>query len=389
MMKSWGASAPKRVAHQRLRDPRHGSLCMASAFSNDRRKSSPTSARYEQLAGQAARSDSSPLAAREPAGRAKAPTRGADALRASPTAKGGRPWTMLGLAVILLAIVFGLGLVLWPSNEPSVGRSTSVSTQRQSDTSRSARPSAGDKLAADSSPKSSIAVKEVPPEPPALNWEQLRARADEHAQARRWRPAAADFSAVLRDHPDDHWQWFRAATLLAWTEDQSAYRRHCAEMLQRFAEPTDPAIAERVAKACLLAPGAVADLKPVIRLADQAVAATDHQYHAYFLLARGLAHYRAGEFDKALDRASKSISGNPRLIGLEVPAPRVVARSHHRLGQADEASKALDQARDIMGQDWFPKLESGDLGEAWWHDWLICQILRREAEGLIEGKKSP
>ncbi len=354
---------------------------MSSEFFNDRRKSSQTPARYQQLAGQVAKSDATPLAAREPASRvAKAPTKGVDALRVSPAARGGRPWSMLGLVAILLAVLLGLGLFLWPSNKSSVTRETSASGPRQSDASPHAMPLAVD----NSQPR----AKEMPPELPAGNWEQLLARGDEHARARRWRDAAADFAAALRVHPDDHYPWFRAATLWAWMEDQSAYRQHCAEMLRRFGEPTEPYIAERTAKACLLAPGAVADMKPVIRLADQAVAATDHPYYAYFLLARGLAHYRAGEFDKALDRASKSIAPDPAPFNLNVPAFLIVALSHHHLGQAAEARKALGQARDIMGQESFPTIERGELGDGW-HDWLICQILRREAESLIEGKKAP
>jgi tetratricopeptide (TPR) repeat protein len=360
---------------------------MAREFFNDRRKSLPTAAGYQQLAGQVAKPDATPLTARELGSKAaKQPTRGVDALRASPTASGGLPWALLGLVAILLAVALGVAFVLWPSSKSGVAtesraeRSISTSAQAQSDARPSSLP-----LAADNAPPS---VKEMPPAPPAGDWEQLLARGAEQARARQWPQAAAAFAAALRIHPDDHWHWFRAATLLAWTKDQSAYRRHCAEMLQRFGETTHPNIAERTAKACLLIEGA-ADMKTVVRLADQAVAATDHPDHLYFLLARGLAHYRAGEFDKALEQASKAISGNPKVIGLDTPAHLVVAMSHHQLGQAAEASKALGQAREIMGQDWFPKLESGELADAWWHDWLICQILHREAAGLIEGKKGP
>src|SRR2546423_1157751 len=83
------------------------------------------------------------------------------------------------------------------------------------------------------------------PAPVVGNWEQLLAQGAEQARARQWPKAAADFAAALAIHPDDHWQWFRAATLLAWTEDQTAYRRHCAEMLRRFGETTELPIAER------------------------------------------------------------------------------------------------------------------------------------------------
>jgi hypothetical protein len=40
-----------------------------------------------------------------------------------------------------------------------------------------------------------------------------------------------------------------------------------------------------------------------------------------------------------------------------------------------------------MEQKAFPKVEWGDLGVNW-HDWLICQIIRREAEATIGEKAS-
>ncbi len=364
---------------------------MASQFQNHRRKSQGPSAHYQQIAGQVAKPGSSPLAARQPANKAaKVATRGVGTLRTSPAACGGPSWILLGLGAILLAAVLGLAFALWPSTTTSDARPTSAAAQKRSD---AAKPAATTSISPDppldfNTPGLEPGLKEPPAEFPGLTWQQLLTRGDEQARARQWPKAAADFAAALRLNPDDHMSWFRGATLWAWVEDRSAYRDHCAAMLERFGQVTDPPIAERTAKSCLLAPGAVADMKAVVRLADQAVAATDHQYHAYFLMARGLAHYRTGEFDKALECASKSVSGNPRVIGLDVPAHLIVAMSHHRLGQSAEARQALGQAREIMAQDWFPQLNSGELTTAWWHDWLICQILHREAEGLIEGKKA-
>src|SRR5438477_6726402 len=135
---------------------------MAREFVNDRRKSLPTAAGYQQLAGQAAKPDATPLAARELGSKAaKQPTGGVDALRASrtasgggPTASGGLPWALLGLLAILLAVALGLAFVLWPTSDASVRQPTSVSAQRQSE---AAPPS--DPLGS-SSPLSETEVKE-------------------------------------------------------------------------------------------------------------------------------------------------------------------------------------------------------------------------------------
>ena len=58
--------------------------------------------------------------------------------------------------------------------------------------------------------------------------------------------------------------------------------------------------------------------------------------------------------------------------------------AHHQLGQREEAEKALKKARAMMEQRQIPKEDSGDYGSNW-HDWVICQLLRREAETLIRG----
>ncbi len=184
---------------------------MASDFLNQRRKSPQDLARYQQLASRPARSDASPLVVREPGGKAaKAATRGADALRARPAAGGRGPWALLGLAAFLLAVLVGLAFVLFPSNTASDPRPTSATAQRQSDARPSGLPSAVDHAHDDlhgedgkEIPGLKVEAKDRLPETP-FTWEQLRARGEEHVQARRWREAATDFAAALDAHPNDH-----------------------------------------------------------------------------------------------------------------------------------------------------------------------------------------
>jgi hypothetical protein len=54
---------------------------------------------------------------------------------------------------------------------------------------------------------------------------------------------------------------------------------------------------------------------------------------------------------------------------------------HHRLGNAREAQRWLDElARDISQQ-------TRETSPANWWDWEECQLLRREAEALVKGAK--
>jgi hypothetical protein len=122
---------------------------------------------------------------------------------------------------------------------------------------------------------------------------RLRERGDVHARSRRWKDAAADFAAAIAEEPDDHWFWFQSAGLWLMLRDGEAYRRHCGEMLERFEQTKSPVVAERVVKACLLAPNGVPDLARAVRFAERAITGTESDpAYDYFLFARGLAHYR-------------------------------------------------------------------------------------------------
>jgi hypothetical protein len=55
--------------------------------------------------------------------------------------------------------------------------------------------------------------------------------------------------------------------------------------------------------------------------------------------------------------------------------------AYHRLGRADEARAALAEARKFVEQE---TSNLGDIGAG--EVWLICEMVRRETEVLINGK---
>jgi serine/threonine-protein kinase len=210
------------------------------------------------------------------------------------------------------------------------------------------------------------------------------ARGRRHAELKRWRQAEADLTRATELAPEDHSGWYLAAPVRLYQEDVPGYRRACREMLTRFGKTDDPEIAARIVESCLLAPDAVKDLKVVGKLAERATTGTEkHPQYRRFLLARGLADYRAGQFARALPWLQKSVGARDPFC--DVTANLVLALAHHRLEQAGEARQALDKADGIIKAR-FPKIEKEGPG-ADWDDWLRFQVLRREAGALIEGKK--
>src|SRR5262249_56782298 len=88
----------------------------------------------------------------------------------------------------------------------------------------------------------------------------------------RWDEALAAYGRAIALGTDVHDAWNHAAGLWARTGDRAGYREHCRRMLERFGPTTDPMIAERTAKACLLLPLGGPEQAAACDLADRAVA---------------------------------------------------------------------------------------------------------------------
>ena len=102
-----------------------------------------------------------------------------------------------------------------------------------------------------------------------------------------------------------------------------------------------------------------------------------------------LAHYRAGQYELAvqrfLDSLNMDLNWNAR--GINYPP---LAMAYHRLGQADEARAALAAAEQAI-DGWTEVMVQGPVG-TWpilWFDWLECQHFYREARLLLTGSPPP
>jgi serine/threonine protein kinase/tetratricopeptide (TPR) repeat protein len=195
-------------------------------------------------------------------------------------------------------------------------------------------------------------------------------------------------------HPDN---WFLAAPLRLERGDADGYRRVCQEMLARFGQTKAPRVAEQIAKTCLLGPDSVRDLGPVVQLAERAITGTEQEYrYPWFLLTRGMADYRTGDFAKCIDRLKKSLSlvrntppsdgwqraNNPTLAGM---AHVFLAMAHHRIDQASEARQALDEATKLK-EEREPKDGGNRTPRAEWDNWLRFRLVYYEAEQLVTGQ---
>src|SRR5206468_12758905 len=182
-------------------------------------------------------------------------------------------------------------------------------------------------------------------------------------------------------NPLNHFLYHHDSVLRLEMGDAEGYRRVCREMLAQFANTPYPNVAERTAKTCCLAPGAIDEYQTVVRLAEQALVGTEScGDYKWFLLARGMADYRTAQFGGAIGWLRQSLSPGAESPHRDGLAQLFLAMAHHQLGQIDDARQALDKAQ-ALGQK-LPKLDGSQLGS--WHDWLRFHIVRREAEELLK-----
>jgi tetratricopeptide (TPR) repeat protein len=195
------------------------------------------------------------------------------------------------------------------------------------------------------------------------------------------RAMIADLRQAIARRPDDTRLRHNLALSLLLVGDREGYRRACAAVLEHFSPPESVSSSD-VARACLLTPDAVPDLRAALRLAEIAAAKPPAYAWTYYTLA--LAHLRAGQFDAAIRRARQSMELDPNWHATALNRV-VLALAHARLDHAAEARRWLETTRrdpDRPSPGGRP-VEALGLTADWW-DWADVLLLRREAEELLE-----
>ena len=165
------------------------------------------------------------------------------------------------------------------------------------------------------------------------------------------------------------------------------YREVCSDMLQRFGKGAT--------WTCTLSPNSGVDPARIVRLAENLVThlARNH-WHVNQL---GVALYRAGHFEKAVERLTEAteMSPDPYRSNM-INTWYYLAMAHHRLGHADLAQRWLDKGVQATEESLKSPEEppgksgntSGIIGPNW-HRKLTLRLLRSEAEQLMSKKNAP
>jgi Flp pilus assembly protein TadD len=209
----------------------------------------------------------------------------------------------------------------------------------------------------------------------------LHGRSDLLIRMGKWQEAAADYCRVAELLPDDSLVWLKAAPLLILAGDREKYRQHCREMLRLFKDK-DAGHSGKAIQCCLFLPDLFDNSEVPLAAFEQEVSGMPVPGFRACTIA--LAALRSGDTSKAIAwlnkaRTTPTYDQNPQLQARVLP---LEAMALHYAGKREEAEMAFQQA-DKLISEFLSELPDGRLGNNW-HDWLIAEILRREASALLQ-----
>jgi tetratricopeptide (TPR) repeat protein len=221
-----------------------------------------------------------------------------------------------------------------------------------------------------------------------------------HASLGRWDRAEADYATGHAKGTSPSFEYQRALLRLA-VNDVPGYRKACAELVQWGGPNPDPDRAAWIAWACVVVPDAGPDPARLLQLAERAAVVAPKNRDS--LLTRGAALYRAGKWQEAAavleegwatagqkPQTPQESSGRSAPQAFDETAYELffLALAHHRLGHTDEARQWLDKGVRWIEQARLPKTDQGaDNPRFSWNRRVAHELLRREAEALLEGAK--
>ncbi len=158
------------------------------------------------------------------------------------------------------------------------------------------------------------------------------------------------------------------------------YRQLRRTSLEKFAGGTAYSEPINVARAALLAPGAIQDEPLIRRVLEDA----DKQESPEFWMqaTAALAEYRRGNTLAAIKRLESRVKPLPEFPNTRGLVDALAALAYQKASRPDEARAALARAKAGLAAD-RARPDRGWLYDHDWHNWVQLEILIREAESVI------
>jgi hypothetical protein len=225
----------------------------------------------------------------------------------------------------------------------------------------------------------------------------FRSMGDWAALRSRWKRAAEHFTMLLKVDQTETLEIStldntRCSVALVEAGDKDGYEHSRQVAIKQFVHTTDPLVAERTVKNSLLLPAdenTMAALIPLAEIAAKSIAnaepkpGTGDWMSPWRCISLALMEYRRGHSSEAIDWGKRCLA-----YGNDSPARiatihAILAMSHYQLGHLNEAHSELALGREMIENKFKAGLDQGD-GNGYWFDWVLGNILLREAQALIE-----
>ena len=240
----------------------------------------------------------------------------------------------------------------------------------------------------------------APTQPSLEGARVFRAVGEWQALRGHWPEAANRFGVLIQINKFDGWDmasldFLRLGPALLEMGDVQGYERFRQAAIARFTSTPYPVAAERVVKISLLRPAdpnTISALTPLAELAAKSFAnvvpgntnAETVFQAAWGSLSLALMEYRQGNYAKAEDWCRRCLAypgdNPPRVAAARV----ILAMACRQLGQPQEATNQLAQARENIKTKFGDELDPGSAEHGFWFDWVFARILLREATSLME-----
>ena len=231
---------------------------------------------------------------------------------------------------------------------------------------------------------------------------------NDYARHRQWKEAAACFGELLELSPPAHahLDGLRAAVSNVYVGNLNRYDQIRGEMLTRFADTDDAAIAEKISRACLLTRPQESDMAAIDELIDTSRTSGQGAWAGIIASAQAnktLLEYRRNENKEAIKWAQKfreSVAKSPRPDyyesgGVLEPLFRWVtyleSLARFRLGDRDSAITEIKDFKQFVldRSPLHPRSPFTGTYSYNWPSWMICEILVREINEMPQHKHEP
>jgi hypothetical protein len=183
----------------------------------------------------------------------------------------------------------------------------------------------------------------------------------------------------------------KCAVTLMQLPDHRRYEDFSREEIKQFAGTTDPVIAERTVKNSLLLPADASLLSSLAPLADVAAKSFPENpapgaswMFPWRCVSLALMEYRRGNYEGAINWCNRCLAYGADSPSRTATIHAILAMACHRLGQTENARSELAQSRELIDNKFNAGLNAGDGNQGYWFDWVLGQILEREAVTDIE-----